>query len=68
MTIKDFDLAVVIGDLADGRYDHLTMLQLAYRLTAELPESKVKAELHHQICAKFVTTNAALLAAKKKGE
>lgn len=68
MTIKDFDLAMVIGDLVDGRYDHLTMLQLAYRLTADLPESKVKAELHTQICRKFIANNAVLLAAEKKGE
>ena len=62
MTTKDYDLAVVIGDLADGRYDHLTMLQLAYRLTADLPDSNIKAELHKQICRKFVANNAALLA------
>ena len=68
MTIKEFDLAMIIGDLADGRYDHLTMLQLAYRLTAELPEGKVKDELHQQICRKFVSTNAALVAPKTKGE
>lgn len=67
MTTKEFDLAVVIGDLADGRYDHLTMLQLAYRLTEMLPESKTKAELHSQICKKFVTDNAVLLAAETRG-
>lgn len=66
MTIKDFDLAIVIGDLVDGRYDHLTMLQLAYRLTADLPDSNIKAELHKQICRKFVANNAVLLAQKQK--
>lgn len=67
MTIKEFDFAMFIGDLVDGRYDHLTMLQLAYRLTADLPESKIKTELHQQICRKFVDNNARLLA-QSKGE
>lgn len=68
MTINNYDLAMVIGDLVDGRFDHLTMLQLAYRLTADLPESKIKAELHQQICRKFIANNAALLDQSKKGE
>lgn len=68
MSIKEYDLAMFIGDLAVGRYDHFSKLELAARLAALLPDGTSKTTLQNQIVKALKLDEAIIGAQSKKGE
>ncbi len=68
MSIKEYDLAMFIGDLVAGRYDHFSKLQLAARLAALLPDGTSKTTLQNQIVKALKLDEAIIGAQSKKGE